>query len=122
MGGGIPPVRQASDGMAGAGMVKTPSAPLGAHSGYSGSNANPRMPPQVPGSRSNELRRKYVVDFEVLRAADAMMHQFGDHAELQAARYADLMLGHSNRAGLLVWARIWRMIAEKRPAQTGLPH
>jgi hypothetical protein len=32
------------------------------------------------------------------------------------------MLGHSNRAGLLVWARIWRTIAEKRPAQTGLPH
>jgi hypothetical protein len=61
-------------------------------------------------------------DFEVLRAADAMMHQFGDHAELQAARYADLMLGHSNRAGLLVWARIWRTIAEKRPAQVGSRH
>jgi hypothetical protein len=61
-------------------------------------------------------------DFEVLRAADAMMNQFGESAELQAARYADLMLGHSNRAGLLVWARIWRSIAEKRPAQRGLPH
>ena len=61
-------------------------------------------------------------DFEVLRAADAMMNQFGESAELQAARYADLMLGHSNRAALLVWARIWRSIAEKRPAQTGLPH
>ena len=43
-------------------------------------------------------------DFEVLRAADAMMNQFGEGAELQAARYADLMLGHRNRAGLLVWA------------------
>jgi hypothetical protein len=32
------------------------------------------------------------------------------------------MLGHSNRAGLLVWARIWRTIAEKRPAHSGLPH
>jgi hypothetical protein len=51
-----------------------------------------------------------------------MMNEFGDHAELQAAKYADLMLGHSNRAGLLVWARIWRTIAEKRPAQTGLAH
>ena len=61
-------------------------------------------------------------DFEVLRAADQMMHEFGEHAELQAAKYADLMLGYSNRAGLLVWARIWRTIAEKRPAQTGLPH
>ena len=63
-----------------------------------------------------------LTDFDVLRAADAMMQQFGDHAELQAAKYADLMLGYSNRAGLLVWARIWRSIAEKRPAQTGLPH
>jgi hypothetical protein len=61
-------------------------------------------------------------DLEVLRAADAMMQQFGDHAEIQAAKYADLMLGHSNRAGLLVWARIWRSIAEKHPAQTGLPN
>jgi hypothetical protein len=61
-------------------------------------------------------------DFEVLRAADAMMQQYGDHAEIQAAKYADLMLGHSNRAGLLVWARIWRSIAEQRPAQTGLPN
>jgi hypothetical protein len=61
-------------------------------------------------------------DFEVLRAADSMMSQFGDGAELQAARYADLMLGHKNRAGLLVWARIWRTIAEMRPAQTGLAH
>lgn len=61
-------------------------------------------------------------DFEVQRAAHAMMHQFGDHAELEAARYADLMRGQSNRAGLLVWARIWRTIAEIRPARTGLPH
>jgi len=61
-------------------------------------------------------------DFEVQRAADTMVHQFGDHAELQAAKYADLMLGHSNRAGLMVWARIWRTIAEARPARNGLPH
>jgi len=61
-------------------------------------------------------------DLEVLRAADAMMQQFGDHAEIQAAKYADLMLGHSNRAGLLVCARIWRSIAEKHPARTGLPN
>ena len=61
-------------------------------------------------------------DFEVLRAADAMMNQFGESAELQAAKYADLMLGHSNRPGLLVWARIWRRIAELRPARPGLPH
>jgi hypothetical protein len=51
-----------------------------------------------------------------------MMNEFGERAEFQAARYADLMLGHSNRAGLLIWARIWRTIAEMRPAPMGLPH
>lgn len=61
-------------------------------------------------------------DIDVVRAADAMMHEFGECAELQAARYADLMLGHSNRAGLLIWARIWRTIAEARPAPAGLRH
>jgi hypothetical protein len=61
-------------------------------------------------------------DFDVVRAADAMMLEFGERAELQAARYADLMLGHSNRAGLLLWARIWRTIAETQPKGQGLPH
>lgn len=61
-------------------------------------------------------------DFDVVRAANAMVHEFGDQAELQAARYADLMLGQSNRPGLLIWARIWRTIAEMRPMPTGLPH
>ena len=61
-------------------------------------------------------------DVDVVRAADAMKHEFGEQAELQAARYADLMLGHQNRAGLLIWARIWRMIAETHPAPKGLPH
>jgi hypothetical protein len=61
-------------------------------------------------------------DFDVVRAADAMRHEFGEHAEFQAAKYADLMLGHSNRAGLLLWARIWRTIAETQPTQSGLPH
>ena len=61
-------------------------------------------------------------DYDVARAANAMMHEFGDRAELQAARYADLMLGHSNRPGLMVWARIWRTLAEMHPAPSGLPH
>jgi hypothetical protein len=99
------------------------SAPVAEHGRCSGWNARPTMPSRTPAIRSIELGRKIMLsDFEVLRAADQMMHEFGEHAELQAAKYADLMLGHSNRAGLLVWARIWRTIAEKRPAQTGLPH
>jgi hypothetical protein len=57
-----------------------------------------------------------------LQSPKAMMHEFGDNAELQAAKFADLMLGYRNRAGLLVWARIWRTIAEIRPARPGLPN
>ena len=61
-------------------------------------------------------------EHEIVGAATAMMNEFGDSAEQQAAKYADLMLWQRNRAALLVWARIWRTIAEMRPAQTGLPH
>jgi len=61
-------------------------------------------------------------DYEVGRAAAALVHEFGEYAEVEAARYADLMLGQSNRPGLLIWARIWRTIAEIHPAQKGLPH
>jgi len=61
-------------------------------------------------------------DIDVVHAADAMMREFGEHAEFQAARFADLMLGQSNRAGLLIWAKIWRAIAEVHPAARGLPH
>jgi hypothetical protein len=61
-------------------------------------------------------------DYEVSRAADAMVHEFGEYAEVQAAKNADLMLRECNRAGLLIWARIWRSIAETAPARTGLPH
>jgi hypothetical protein len=61
-------------------------------------------------------------DYEVARAAAAMVHEYGEYAEFEAAKYADLMLGQSNRAALLIWARIWRTIAETHPAPKGLPH
>jgi hypothetical protein len=51
-----------------------------------------------------------------------MRDEYGEGAERQAARYADLMLDYSNRAGMLVWARIWRRIAEMDQGRAGLPH
>jgi hypothetical protein len=57
-----------------------------------------------------------------LRAAHLMMHRYGGDAELEAAKYADLMRGCGDRDGLLAWARIWRMIAVMHPTPTGLPH
>jgi hypothetical protein len=61
-------------------------------------------------------------NFDVHRAADAMKREFGEAAELQAAKYADLMQAYNNRPGLLIWARIWRTIAEGQREPTGLPH
>jgi len=61
-------------------------------------------------------------DHEVERAAAALVHEFGASAEFEAAKYADLMLGQSNRAALLVWARIWRSIAAIHPTRAGLPN
>jgi hypothetical protein len=63
-----------------------------------------------------------ISDLDVGRAADAMRREFGEAAELQAAKYADLMQVYNNRPGLLVWARIWRNIAEGQREPTGLPH
>jgi hypothetical protein len=51
-----------------------------------------------------------------------MVNEYGETAEVQAAKYADLMLGQSNRAALLIWARIWRTIAANYPGPKGLPH
>ena len=61
-------------------------------------------------------------DLDVRRAAEAMRLEFGEAAELQAARYADLMQIYNNRSGLLVWARIWRSIAESQCKCGALPH
>ena len=61
-------------------------------------------------------------EHEIVGAATAMMNEFGDDAEQQAARYADLMLWQRNRAALMVWARIWRTIAEMRVGHRGRPH
>ena len=63
-----------------------------------------------------------ISDVDILRAAHLMMHRYGGDAELEAAKYADLMRGCGDRDGLLAWARIWRMIAVMHPTPTGLPH
>ena len=59
---------------------------------------------------------------DIYRAAHLMMHQYGDGAELKAARCADRMFGRGDRDELLTWFRIWRTIAVLRQAPTGLPH
>jgi hypothetical protein len=77
---------------------------------------------KAPLGASKRIGVTMLSDHDVVRAATAMMNEFGEAAELQAAKYADLMLWQHNRAALMIWARIWRTIAEMRPARTGLPH
>ena len=47
-------------------------------------------------------------------AAHLMMHEYGDNAEREAARYADRMLAQGDRDGLLAWFGIGRTIALMR--------
>ena len=61
-------------------------------------------------------------DPDIYRAAHLMLHQYGDDAELEAARCADRMFRRDDREETLTWFRIWRTIAALRQAPAGLPH
>jgi hypothetical protein len=63
-----------------------------------------------------------ITDLDILRAAHLMMHEFGPNAELEAAKYADLMGGRGDRDALLTWAKIWRTIAVMHIAPAGELH
>jgi len=63
-----------------------------------------------------------ITDLDILRAAHLMMHQYGPDAELEAAKYADLMGGRGDRDALLTWTRIWRTIAVMHIAPAGSLH
>ena len=58
-------------------------------------------------------------DMDIVGAAHLTIHEYRGDVELEAAKYADLMLGH--RDGPLTWARGWRTIAVMQQAPTGLP-
>jgi hypothetical protein len=60
-------------------------------------------------------------DVEITQAAHLLMNKYGGNAELEAARYADILRGRGDRDGLLTWSKIWRTIAVMRPVRTGLP-
>jgi len=63
-------------------------------------------------------------DVDLYRAAHLMMHEYGNNAELEAARCADRMLAWGDRDDLLVWFGIGRTIAMIRSQAftTGLPN
>jgi len=61
-------------------------------------------------------------DADIYRAAHLVLHQYGDNAELEAARCADRMFGRGDRVETLTWFRIGRTIAAMRQVPVGLPH
>ena len=44
-------------------------------------------------------------DVEITHAAHLLVDKYGGNAELEAARYADIMSGRSDRDGLLIWSK-----------------
>ena len=55
-------------------------------------------------------------DIDIWRAANLLMKQHGEIAEIVAARRADLMLERGDPEGRLVWLRIRRAIVELQAA------
>jgi hypothetical protein len=61
-------------------------------------------------STSDEHQRITISDLDVWRAANLLIRQHGDAAEIEAARKTDLMLERGDREGQIVWLRIRRAI------------
>jgi hypothetical protein len=61
-------------------------------------------------------------DLDIWRAANLLIKQHGEDAEIVAAQRADLILDRGDRDGQLVWLRIGRAIAELQAVPTGWAH
>ena len=55
-------------------------------------------------------------DIDIWRAANLLINQHGENAEIVAAQRADLMLERGDPEGRLVWLRIKRAIVELQAA------
>ena len=63
-----------------------------------------------------------ISELDLWRAANLLIREHGENAELEAARLTDLMLERGDRDGQLVWMRIQRAIAELQAPPTGAVH
>ena len=63
-----------------------------------------------------------ISDLDIWRAANLLIRRHGPDAELEAARYADLMLDRCDLEGQSVWKRIRRAIVELQAPPTGPAH
>jgi hypothetical protein len=63
-----------------------------------------------------------VSNLDIWRAANLLIREHGDDAELEAARLQDLMLDRDDDEGRLVWARIRQAIEALRAPPCGRPN
>ena len=61
-------------------------------------------------------------EIDIWRAANLLIKQHGDGAELVAAQRADELLDRGDVEGVHVWKRIRRAIVELQAPATGKPH
>jgi hypothetical protein len=63
-----------------------------------------------------------VSNLDIWRAANLLIREHGDDAELEAARLQDLMLDRGDNEGRLVWAWIKCAIEALRAPPSGKPN
>jgi hypothetical protein len=63
-----------------------------------------------------------IADIDIWRAANLLIKQHNNGAEIEAARFADLMLDRGDRDGQAVWMRIRRAIVDLQAPQIGPAH
>lgn len=63
-----------------------------------------------------------ISDLDIYRAANLLIDQHGEGAELHACRLADVMLDRGDRDGEAVWLRIRRAIMELQAPPAGPAH
>ena len=63
-----------------------------------------------------------IPDRDIWRAANLLIRQHKEDAEIVAARRADEMFERGERDGQLVWLRIKRAIVELQATPAGKPH
>ena len=59
---------------------------------------------------------------DLYRSANLMIQQFGEDAEIEAARQADQKLTAGDRAGLAYWLQIKRVVGELQSSPSGNMH
>jgi hypothetical protein len=63
-----------------------------------------------------------ISELDIWRAANLLIRQHGDGAEIEAARRVGRMLDRGDRDGQLVWLRVLKTIVALQAPPSGPPH